>query len=212
MILTKFNHATVRFEKDGASLITDPGAGTPEAVEILSAATAVLVTHEHFDHYDPDAVREALANNPDLRIYGPASVAELLGDHADRFTEVTPGQSFDVGPFSIQAFGGTHAVIHRDMPEMTNVSYLIDGKVYHPGDSYELPGVPVETLLLPTSGPWASVGQGIDFLRGIAPARAYQIHEAELSEAGQEYALYFMGLVVEGIPLSQLAVGESIEL
>ncbi|WP_341996702.1 hypothetical protein MRBLWH7_003433 [Microbacterium sp. LWH7-1.2] len=124
-------------------------------------------------------------------------MAELVGDHVDRFTEVTSGQSFTIGPFAIETFGGIHAAIHPDMPEMANISYLIDGKVYHPGDSYELPGVPVETLLMPTSGPWTSVRQGIDFLRGIDPTRAYQVHELELSEAGQEYAMYFLNLVAD---------------
>ncbi|WP_426321966.1 MBL fold metallo-hydrolase [Microbacterium sp. E-13] len=212
MILTKFNHATVRFEKEGVSLVSDPGTATPESVELLSAATAVLVTHEHFDHCDADALRAGLAGNPHLRVYGPTSVAELVGDHVDRFTEVTPGQRFTIGPFAIETFGGVHAAIHTDMPEMANVSYLIDGKVYHPGDSYELPGVPVETLLMPTSGPWTSVRQGIDFLRGIDPTRAYQIHELELSEAGQEYAMYFLNLVAGVAPVVKLAVGDSVEV
>jgi L-ascorbate metabolism protein UlaG (beta-lactamase superfamily) len=212
MILTKFNHATVRFEKEGVSLVTDPGTATPESEELLSAATAVLVTHEHFDHCDADALRAGLAGNPRLRVYGPSSVAELVGDHVDRFTEVTSGQSFTIGPFAIETFGGIHAAIHPDMPEMANISYLIDGKVYHPGDSYELPGVPVETLLMPTSGPWTSVRQGIDFLRGIDPTRAYQVHELELSEAGQEYAMYFLNLVADVAPVVKLAVGESVEV
>ncbi|MEV4686172.1 MBL fold metallo-hydrolase [Microbacterium sp. LWH3-1.2] len=212
MILTKFNHATVRFEKDGVSLVTDPGTPTPESEELLSSAAAVLVTHEHFDHCDADALRRGLDRNPDLQVYGPAPVAELVGDHSDRFTEVSPGESFTIGPFFVETFGGTHAVIHPEMPEMSNISYLIEGRVYHPGDSYELPGVPVETLLMPTSGPWTSIRQGIDFVRGVAPTRAYQIHEFELSEPGQEYALYFLNLIAQSAPITKLAVGDSIEV
>ncbi|MEV4686138.1 MBL fold metallo-hydrolase [Microbacterium sp. LWH3-1.2] len=211
MLLTKFTHATVRFEKDGHSIITDPGTLSTEAPELLTSALGVLVTHDHFDHLDVDAVKEALAVNPQLQVYGPVGLAELLGSD-DRVTEVSPGDSYDIGPFSVRAFGGTHAAVHPDLPPARNISYLVDGRVFHPGDSYELPGVPVDTLLMPTSGPWTSIGKAIDFIRGVAPARAIQIHEVELSELGQEYALYFLGVDgVGGVPISKLPYGESVD-
>ncbi|WP_349428771.1 MBL fold metallo-hydrolase [Microbacterium sp. LWS13-1.2] len=213
MLLTKFTHATVRFEKNDATVITDPGTVSPESAELLASALGVLVTHEHFDHFDPDAVREALAVNPQLTIYGPPGLAALVEGHDHRFVTVAPGDSFSVGPFAVQAFGGTHAVIHPDMPTVSNISFLVDGRVFHPGDSYALPGVPVETLLMPTSGPWTSIRQAVDFIRGVAPTRAIQIHELELSEVGREYALYFLGVDgVGGVPISDLPYGESVEV
>ncbi len=55
MRITKFGHACVRVEHDGHTLVIDPGGFTePEAVD---GADAVLVTHEHPDHYEPDAPR-----------------------------------------------------------------------------------------------------------------------------------------------------------
>ena len=49
MRITKFGHACVRVEHDGATLVIHPGGWTePEAVD---GATAVLITHEHPDHY-----------------------------------------------------------------------------------------------------------------------------------------------------------------
>ena len=50
MRLTKLEHACVRLEKDGVILVIDPAAWSmPRALE---GASAVLVTHEHFDHFD----------------------------------------------------------------------------------------------------------------------------------------------------------------
>ncbi|WP_372455652.1 MBL fold metallo-hydrolase [Sphaerisporangium fuscum] len=53
VILTKSGHACVRLEKNGRSLVIDPGRLTPEP-DVLTGAEAVLVTHEHFDHLDAD--------------------------------------------------------------------------------------------------------------------------------------------------------------
>ena len=50
MRLTKFGHACIRIEHDGHTLVIDPGGFTePEAVD---GADAVLITHQHPDHYD----------------------------------------------------------------------------------------------------------------------------------------------------------------
>ena len=55
MRITKFGHACVRLETDGHVIVLDPGAFTePEAVD---GATAVLITHEHADHYSADHLR-----------------------------------------------------------------------------------------------------------------------------------------------------------
>ncbi len=55
MRITKFGHACVRLEHDGRSIVLDPGMFTePEAVD---GAGAVLITHEHPDHYQPDLLR-----------------------------------------------------------------------------------------------------------------------------------------------------------
>ena len=74
MRLTKLGHSCVRLEKDGATLVIDPG-GWSEPTAALQDAAAVLVTHEHPDHLDPDAVRAALSADPDLTLHANQSVA-----------------------------------------------------------------------------------------------------------------------------------------
>lgn len=56
MKLTKLGHACVRLEKNGRALVIDPGALTPQD-DALAGVEAVLVTHEHADHLDPDRLR-----------------------------------------------------------------------------------------------------------------------------------------------------------
>lgn len=211
MQLTKYNHATVVLERDGATLVVDPGAFTPEAADLVRSATAVLVTHEHFDHLDVDAVRAGLEANPDLVVRGPQPVVDQLGAHDGRVGAVAAGDAFTVGPFAVRVFGEQHAVIHPDVPVIPNVGYLVDDAVFHPGDAYLVPGVPVPTLLMPTSGPWTHMAEAVDYVRTVAPARIVQIHETMLSDLGQQSTARFLGPEVLGsVPVTILPAGESI--
>ena len=210
MELTKYTHATVVLEQDGVTLVIDPGTFTPEAADLARTAAAVLITHEHFDHFDVEAVRAGLAANDALVVRGPEAIVEQLGAHDGRVAAVRAGDAFEVGPFSVQVFGEEHAVIHRDVPTIANVGYLVNGTVFHPGDAYLQPGVPVGTLLLPTSGPWTSTAEAVDYVRAVAPERAVQIHEAMLSELGQQSTARFLGSDGLGpVPVLILPAGET---
>jgi L-ascorbate metabolism protein UlaG (beta-lactamase superfamily) len=211
MELTKYTHATVVLERDGATLVVDPGAFTPEAGDLVRGATGVLITHEHFDHFDVDAVRSGLEANRELVVRAPQPVVDQLGEHDGRVVAVQAGDAFEVGPFSVRVFGEQHAVIHPDIPTIANVGFLVDDAVFHPGDAYLVPGVPVQTLLVPTSGPWSHTSEAVDFVRAVAPERAVQIHEAMLSDMGQQSAARFLGPDGLGpVPVAILASGESI--
>lgn len=209
MELTKHTHATVVLTKDGSSLLIDPGAYTPNTPELLAAADAVLYTHDHPDHVDVEALRTAHAARPELPVWGPASVAEAVG--GDIVTPVAAGAEFDAAGFAVTVFGGQHAIIHADMPLMENIAFFVDGDVFHPGDAYEVPGVEVKTLLLPTSGPWAKTGEGADYLRAVKPGRAIAIHDLMLSEAGQHSNSQFIENL-GGQPLEIVAVGTTVTL
>ncbi len=213
MKLTKHNHACVAFEKEGSSFVIDPGAFSQDAAEIIAAAEAILITHEHFDHVHEAAISEALAARPDLKVYAPASLAGTFGAHADQFTAVSAGDELKVAGFTIAVHGTTHAAIHPDIPTIPNVGYLIDETVYHPGDAYYVPEASVPTLLLPTSGPWMKIGEAADYVRAVRPERTVQIHEMILSEIGQNLAATLLGEKgLTGIPLTVIPPGESLSI
>lgn len=211
MELTKYAHACVTLQEEGTTVLIDPGSFAPNAVDLLRAADAVLITHDHFDHVDVEAIRTVVAERPELPIHAPASVIALIG--SGNLEETADGQTFSVANLPVRVFQGAHAQIHPDITVPTNAGYLIGERIYHPGDSYLEPGVPVETLLVPTSGPWARIGEAADFIRGVAPARSIQIHETLLSELGQQSAARFLGDTgLTKVPFSTVASGDSIEV
>jgi L-ascorbate metabolism protein UlaG (beta-lactamase superfamily) len=191
MQLTKLAHACVRLDKDGEVLVIDPGAfGGADA---LDGADAVLITHEHFDHVEPDMLRAAMTASPGLRLWAPAAVTGQFADFGDRARTVAHGDDFTAAGFGVHVYGERHAVIHPDIPGVANVGFLVDGEVYHPGDSYTVPEDPVGTLLLPISGPWFSTREMIDFARAVAPRRMLAIHDALLSPIGLNVTEMFAG-------------------
>ncbi len=218
MKLTKFAHSCVRLEKDGHVLVLDPGTFS-ETDRALAGAHAVLITHEHPDHLDDEAVAAALLADPSLQLFAPAAAAARLRSQADaaagRIHTVAPGEELDAAGFAVRTFGGQHAVIHSLIPVVANIGYLIDSNVYHPGDAFVIPdGVAVRTLLVPIHAPWNKVGEVLDFVIGVRAPRAFPIHDALLAPSG-------VGLIeghvtrigaTYGTEYRHLASGDSVEV
>jgi L-ascorbate metabolism protein UlaG (beta-lactamase superfamily) len=178
--LTKFPHACLRIEQDGAVLVVDPGSFSSPA-DALRGADAVLITHEHADHVDV----EALKATSGLAVYAPAEVVAQLSEVDAELTSVAPGDSFSAAGLDVRVFGDRHAHIHEDVPDIPNNAYLIGGRVYYAGDAFSVPGVEVETLFVPIGAPWMKLAEAIDYVRAVAPQRAHPTHDAVLSTAGQ---------------------------
>ncbi|MEU1664322.1 MBL fold metallo-hydrolase [Streptomyces sparsogenes] len=213
MKLTKKGHACVRLEKDGRSLVIDPGAFSEEDAAV--GAEAILVTHEHMDHFDEGRLRAALEAEPAARIWTLASVADRIADaFPGRVHTVGEGDTFSAAGFDIEVHGQLHAVIHPDIPRITNVGYVVDGSVFHPGDALTVPGRPVETLLLPVHAPWNKLAELVDYVREVAPDRALDVHDALLSEVAPLVYGRMLGPEGPGIGAEhvRLAPGESITL
>ena len=211
MLLTKLEHACVRLEKDGATLVIDPAAWSmPRALE---GASAVLVTHEHFDHFDADGLRAALTADQGLQLWTNESVAsEFAGFSNQQVHAVDEGDTFTAAGFEVHTYGHLHAVLHRDIPVIENTGFLIDGSLFHPGDSFTVPQDPVQTLLLPASGPWLKTGEMIDYAREVAPQRGYVIHEALFGDIGLMVLDNFLPLCGKEDTFSRIDVGTTVEV
>jgi L-ascorbate metabolism protein UlaG (beta-lactamase superfamily) len=168
-------------EKDGLTLVIDPGVFSEQ--DAAAGADVILVTHEHPDHFDPGRLRAGLEANPAAELWTLASVADqLAAAFPGRVHTVGHGDTFTAAGFDVQVHGELHAVIHPDLPRVTNVGYLVDGAVFHPGDALTVPGYPVDTLLLPLMAPWSKISEVIDYVREVKPRRAVDVHDALLTD------------------------------
>jgi L-ascorbate metabolism protein UlaG (beta-lactamase superfamily) len=206
--LTKFPHACLRIEQDGAVLVVDPGSFSDPA-DALRGADAVLITHEHADHVDVDALKAAA--RPGLEIYAHPDVAAQLSEVDAAVTPVTPGDTVTAAGLDVRVFGDRHAHIHEDVPDIPNNAYLIGGRVYYAGDAFSLPGVEVETLFVPIGAPWMKLAEAIDYVRAVAPQRAHPTHDAVLSAAGQGISDNWL-TQRGGTDYSRLEIGKPTEL
>jgi L-ascorbate metabolism protein UlaG (beta-lactamase superfamily) len=211
LTLTKKSHACVRLEKGGRVLVLDPG-GFSEA-DAAVGAEAILVTHEHPDHFSEERLRAAMAADPAAEIWTLRSVAEKISAaFPGRVHTVGHGDTFTAAGFDVQVHGELHAVIHPDIPRITNVGYLVDGgRVFHPGDALTVPDHAVETLMLPVMAPWSKISEVIDYVREVKPQRAYDIHDALLTDLARPIYDNQIG-ALGGSEHLRLAPGESTSL
>ncbi|MFD4227544.1 MBL fold metallo-hydrolase [Streptomyces sp. NPDC058545] len=181
LTLTKKTHSCIRLEKDGRTLVIDPGGFSEQDAAL--GADAMLVTHEHADHFDEGRLRAGLEANPAAEVWTLRSVAEQLSAaFPGRVHTVGHGDTFTAAGFDVQVHGELHAVIHPDIPQITNIGFLVDGSLFHPGDALTVPDHPVDTLMLPVMAPWNKISEVIDYVREVKPQRAIDIHDALLTD------------------------------
>lgn len=209
MKLTKYEHACFTIEKDGQILVVDPGGFSNDFISPENVV-AVVITHQHFDHLDSERLAEIFAKNDDVLVLGPADVMDAVEIENKRV--VSAGDKATVGPFELEFFGGTHALIHDSLPRPQNLGVMVNDLVYYPGDSFEPPNKPVDTLAIPVTAPWLKIGEVIDFLSTIKPRLAFPTHDAIASDNGKKLVDRMLSESAEAVGSEYRRIESSLEL
>ncbi|MBO0680130.1 MBL fold metallo-hydrolase [Mycolicibacterium sp. S2-37] len=183
MQLTHFGHSCLLAsfsDPSGAdtTVLFDPGTFS-HGFEGITGLSAILITHQHPDHADTERLPALLEANPDAALYCDPQTAQQLGGS---WRAVHAGDEFTVGHLTVRGVGGRHAIIHPELPEIDNISYLLGdadhpARFMHPGDALFEPGEPVDVLATPAAAPWMKISEAVDYLRAVAPARAVPVHQ-----------------------------------
>ena len=84
-------------------ILIDPGNFSSEWHD-LRDLDAVLVTHQHPDHIDPEHIGELLVNNPQAAVYVEPQVLGAV--ELDRAEPLAADGSIDLGAVTVDAVGG----------------------------------------------------------------------------------------------------------
>jgi L-ascorbate metabolism protein UlaG (beta-lactamase superfamily) len=211
MRITKYEHACFVASIADKKVVVDPGSFTvplPDSNNVV----AVVITHEHADHWTPEHLQRIKDNSPDVRFFGPAGVAAAASDF--EIEVVKDGDKIEIDPFTLEFFGEKHAQIHKSIPLVDNVGVLINGSVFYPGDSFTLGPIGVDLLAVPASAPWLKIGEVMDYVLAAKPKRSFATHDMINSVTGNQMAGARITATTEqnGGEFVPLAVGEFVDI
>lgn len=182
MKVTKLTHACLLVEEGHRQLLIDPGIFTKD-IPKLKNLSAVFITHLHPDHIDEEYLKELHKSQPQVPIYSSPEVAKTYP--SIKFQEIIESQTIHIDSFTVDCVITDHAIIHNDIPKISNLAITINNNLFYPGDSFYKPKKDVATLACPISAPWLKISEVIDYIKTVKPTTVFPTHNALLSEAGQ---------------------------
>lgn len=182
MRLTKYEHACLVLEQDGQKLIIDPGQFSNSLTD-FDNVVAVVVTHIHPDHCDPEKLQQIVRQNPNTKIFTTPEVTEQLKVAQAKIA--SGDEAHQNGPFKLEFFGEMHAVVSPDFPPPHNIGVLINESVYYPGDSFTHSPKPYTVLALPIMAPWLKFSESLKYIKQSPAKIVVPTHNGFINEAGE---------------------------
>ncbi len=175
MKITKYKHSCLLVENEKAKVLFDPGEFSwpyfKEELSSLENIDFIVITHEHGDHYLPEALSKIYEKNSSAKIVCGESVASMLDRDGVKFERASDAELFDITVVE-------HAHLDQTVPIFEDIRVLFDKSLLHPGDNMDIEESP-EVLAIPIFGPWynGTISDAIDLVIKLKPKYVVPIHD-----------------------------------
>jgi L-ascorbate metabolism protein UlaG (beta-lactamase superfamily) len=214
MRIRKYIHSCLLVDANDTRILFDPGkfsfldgGVTPET---FGSVDAIVITHPHFDHMDADNIGAIVARNPNAVVLANEQIRDQLAG-AGVTVQVFASGTRTVGGCELEAIPAQHAtILNAAIPQ--NVAYVLDGRLLHPGDSFDRSldaRKGIDLLALPIMAPWTNELAVAEFAERLAPKTAFPIHDGYakdffLSSRYDNFTKYFAQHDIEFVGMKEV--------
>ncbi len=178
--ITFLGHASLAFAYQGKVLYVDPvgnPSGTPVDYSKMPKADLILVTHEHFDHFDLKAI-STLRKEQTKIILTKACAGKVSGD-----TVMKNGDALTVQGIKIEAVPA-YNITQKFHPKGVGNGYILNfdkTRVYVAGDTENIPEMKqlknIDIAFLPMNLPYTMTPEMVaDAAKAFGPKILYPYH------------------------------------
>ena len=181
---------------------------------------AVICTHPHPDHFDPDSVPGLLACGK-TKLLCSVDCGKLISDlnmeqHSSRITYVRPGDSFDIGDFHIDFVNCDHG---DGAPDAVGVVVTVDGRrIYEAGDTClrldrvcEIRDIgDIDVLIAPINGAYGNLDEEdcVRLASELRPGVTVPCHYGMFASHGGDVGKFYALMKDRALPFLLMRQGE----
>ncbi len=122
MKVTKFEHSCLDITEGNSRLVVDPGIFSKSLTD-FNNIVAVVVTHVHSDHFDPDKLGQIVAANPQVQIFTTDQVAQEFNQNT---TVPERNRPYPVGDITLRFLGEQHELFG----DTQNIGVMVNDKFF----------------------------------------------------------------------------------